>query len=48
MVATWMPLYLYDRFQFNLQNAGLPATVFNQVSGLLGMMLGGWMADKLS
>ncbi|MBL8238618.1 MAG: MFS transporter [Bryobacterales bacterium] len=48
MVATWMPLYLYDRFQFNLQNAGLSATVFTQVSGLLGMMLGGWMADKLS
>ena len=48
MVATWMPLYLYDRFQFNLQNAGLSATLFTQVSGLLGMMLGGWMADRLS
>jgi predicted MFS family arabinose efflux permease len=48
MVYTWMPLYLYDRFQFNLQNAGLSATVFTQVSGLLGIVLGGWMADKLS
>ncbi len=48
MVATWMPLYLYDRFQFNLQNAGYSATIFTQVSGLLGMMLGGWMADRLS
>lgn len=48
MVATWMPLYLYDRFQFNLQNAGYSATIFTQVSGLLGMMLGGWMADKFS
>ncbi|MBI2686585.1 MAG: MFS transporter [Acidobacteria bacterium] len=48
MVATWMPLYLYDRFGFNLQAAGLSATVFTQVSGLLGMMLGGWMADHLS
>lgn len=48
MVATWMPLYLYDRFRFNLQNAGLSATLFTQVSGLLGMMLGGWMADRLS
>lgn len=48
MVATWMPLYLYDRFQFNLQNAGLSATIFTQVSGLLGMMLGGWMADNLA
>jgi len=48
MVATWMPLYLYDRFQFNLQSAGLSATLFTQVSGLGGMMLGGWMADKLS
>jgi predicted MFS family arabinose efflux permease len=48
MVATWMPLYLYDRFQFNLQNAGLSATLFTQVSGLLGMMLGGWLADTLS
>ncbi|HEU0124127.1 MAG TPA: MFS transporter [Bryobacteraceae bacterium] len=48
MVATWMPLYLYDRFQFNLQNAGLSATLFTQVSGLGGMMAGGWMADRLS
>jgi predicted MFS family arabinose efflux permease len=48
MVATWMPLYLYDRFQFNLQNAGYSATIFTQVSGLIGMAVGGWMADKLS
>lgn len=48
MVATWMPLYLYDRFQFNLQSAGYSATLFTQVSGLLGMMGGGWMADRLS
>jgi sugar phosphate permease len=43
-----MPLYLYDRFQFNLQSAGYSATIFTQVSGLIGMAVGGWMADKLS
>jgi predicted MFS family arabinose efflux permease len=48
MVATWMPLYLYDRFQFNLQNAGYSATIFTQVAGLLGMLLGGWVADRVS
>jgi MFS transporter, Spinster family, sphingosine-1-phosphate transporter len=48
MVATWMPLYLYDRFQFNLQNAGYSATIFTQVAGLLGMLLGGWLADRVS
>lgn len=48
MVATWMPLYLYDRFQFNLQNAGFSATVFTQVSGLAGVIAGGWLADRLS
>jgi predicted MFS family arabinose efflux permease len=48
MVATWMPLYLYDRFKFNLQSAGYSATIFTQVSGLIGMAVGGWMADKLS
>lgn len=48
MVATWMPLYLYDRFQFNLQNAGYSATIFTQVSGLFGMMCGGWLADRLA
>lgn len=48
MVATWMPLYLYDRFQFNLQAAGYSATIFTQISGLLGMMGGGWMADHLA
>jgi predicted MFS family arabinose efflux permease len=48
MVATWMPLYLYDRFQFNLQNAGYSATLCTQISGLLGMAVGGWTADQLS
>jgi predicted MFS family arabinose efflux permease len=48
MVATWMPLYLFDRFQFNLQSAGYSATIVTQVSGLLGMVAGGWLADRLS
>lgn len=48
MVSTWMPLYLFDRFHFNLQNAGFSATFFTQVPGLLGMAAGGFAADRLS
>ncbi|MBM3786508.1 MAG: MFS transporter [Acidobacteria bacterium] len=48
MVATWMPLYLYDRFQFSLQSAGLSATVFTQIPGLAGMAAGSFLADRLA
>lgn len=37
-----------NRLPQPLSGLSLPATVFTQVSGLLGMMLGGWMADKRS
>jgi sugar phosphate permease len=43
-----MPLYLFDRFHFNLQNAGFSATSFTQVPGLLGMAAGGLAADRMA
>lgn len=48
MVSTWMPLYLYDRYRFSLQSAGLAATFMTQVPGLAGILGGGWVADWLS
>ncbi len=47
VLLSWMPKFLYDKFQFNLAMAGLMATLFVQLSSMIGSPLGGWMADAL-
>jgi MFS transporter, Spinster family, sphingosine-1-phosphate transporter len=45
MVYTWLPLYLFDRFQLSLTAAGTSAAFLLQGPGLLGIAAGGWLAD---
>ncbi len=47
VLLTWMPKFLYDRFQFSLAMAGFTATAYVQLACLLGSPLGGWLADRL-
>ncbi|MBX5496597.1 MAG: MFS transporter [Bryobacteraceae bacterium] len=47
VMLSWMPKFLYDRFQLSLAMAGLTATVFLQIASLIGAAIGGWMADRL-
>jgi predicted MFS family arabinose efflux permease len=48
LVYTWLPLYLYERFQMSLSTAGFTATVYIQSASFVGIVLGGWFADRWS
>jgi MFS family permease len=42
---SWMPTFLYEKFELSLTVSGVSATVFLQVASMAGAMLGGAMAD---
>lgn len=44
---TWLPTLLHDRFHMNLSLAGLNSTVFLQTASVVGVLAGGWMADRM-
>jgi len=43
---TWMPSFLYRKFQMSLSMAGLSATAYLQIAAVLGVMSGGVLADR--
>ncbi len=47
VVLSWMPKFVYDRFQMDLARSGLTATLYIQVASMLACPVGGWLADKL-
>jgi sugar phosphate permease len=47
VLFTWMPTYLYQKFHLSLAMAGLTATLYVQITSMLGSPLGGWFADTL-
>jgi MFS family permease len=47
VLLSWMPKFLYDKFGLSLAMAGLTATIFIQLSSMVGSPLGGWLADVL-
>jgi MFS family permease len=47
VIFAWMPTFLYEKFHLDLAMAALTATLYIQVTSLLGSPLGGWMADSL-
>lgn len=48
IVLTWLPLYLYERFQMSLAGAGFSATFYIQVAAFAGILGGGVAADQWS
>src|SRR5206468_3455991 len=48
IVYTWLPLHLYERFHMSLATAGFTATFYLQMTGLVGILCGGWIADRWS
>jgi len=48
VVYTWLSLYLYERFRLSLAQAGFSATFYVQAAGVLGILCGGWLADRWS
>ncbi len=45
LVYTWMPLYLFERFQLSLTEAGFLATFWLQIGSVAGIACGGYIAD---
>jgi sugar phosphate permease len=48
VLFTWMPTFLYRKFHLSLAIAALTATLYIQITSMLGSPLGGWLADSLS
>lgn len=46
LVYTWLPTYLFERFQLNLAEAGFTATFYAQAASYAGIFIGGVMADR--
>lgn len=44
---SWTPTYLYERFHLTLSMAGFSGTAYLQVASILGVLLGGVLADRL-
>jgi MFS family permease len=45
---TWMPSFLYRKFNLTLGMAGVSATVYLQIASVLGVLSGGVLADRLA
>lgn len=47
-IYTWLPVYLYERFNLKLAAAGFSATFYIQAASVAGVLIGGWLADHWS
>ncbi|MFY9573740.1 MAG: MFS transporter [Blastocatellia bacterium] len=45
---TWMPSFLYRKFNLSIAMAGVSATVWLQIASVLGVLSGGVIADRLA
>lgn len=45
---TWLPSYLNRRFAMSLTLSGLNATLWLQAASVVGVLIGGWLADRWS
>lgn len=45
---TWMPSFLYRKFNLSLAMAGVNATAYLQIASVLGVLTGGVLADRLA
>jgi MFS family permease len=43
---TWMPSFLHERFAMSLSMAGLSGTAYLQIASVLGVLTGGFLADR--
>jgi MFS family permease len=47
VLFTWMPTFLYQKYNLSLAAAGLIATIYIQTASMVASPLGGWFADLL-
>jgi MFS family permease len=48
IIYAWLPNTLYERFHLSLALSGFNATVFVQVCCMIGVVIGGWLADRIA
>jgi MFS family permease len=48
LMTAWLPSHVYERYHLSLAESGLIATLFIQVSSAIGVLAGGYLADRLS
>lgn len=46
VIYSWLPSYLREHFNLGLGKAGISATLFIQVASLVGVIIGGTLADR--
>ncbi|HXE12987.1 MAG TPA: MFS transporter, partial [Bryobacteraceae bacterium] len=46
VVYTWLPVYFYEKFSASLTSAGFSATFYLQFASVVGVLVGGWIADR--
>ena len=46
-LLAWLPLFVFNKFKLNLANASLTATTSMQLGSVLGVLMGGWLADRV-
>lgn len=46
ILYAWLPNLLYERFRLSLATSGLNATLYIQISCAIGVLIGGWLADR--
>jgi MFS family permease len=44
---TWLPSFLVRKFHMNLSMAGFSSTAYLQIASVLGVLAGGWLADRM-
>jgi len=47
VLLSWMPAFLYEKFNLSLAASGLAATLFVQLASMAGSPMGGWLADTM-
>ena len=46
IVKDWMPAILRNKFDIGQGHAGVSATLYVNIASLLGVLIGGWLADR--
>jgi MFS family permease len=46
ILLSWLPSFLHEKFTMSLTLSGLNATLWLQVASVLGVLYGGWLADR--
>ncbi len=48
LVYSWLPTFLFDKFQLSIARAGFEASVYPQIGTGCGLLVGGWAADRFN